>query len=247
MLAKRIILFLTYMDGILFRTKKFNADYRYTDSFVSNTYADEIVIVNISKDTGKNQDLKFFEAITRITKNCFVPITVGGKIKNIEQIKNFQSCGADKILLGTLPYENSEMVNRIISKFGSQFVILSIDVKKNGKSYSVFVNNGKEKVDFNLDDYTKFILKFNPGEILINSIDRDGSLLGFDIDLCKHIKSLSRVPVLASGGFGNWTHSIEALKSANLDGICTSNIFHFTEKSLYALKEFLKKEKINVR
>ena len=104
-----------------------------------------------------------------------------------------------------------------------------------------------EKVDFNLDDYTKINIKFNPGEILINSIDRDGSLLGFDIDLCKHIKSLSRVPVLASGGFGNWTHSIEALKSANLDGICTSNIFHFTEKSLYALKEFLKKEKINVR
>lgn len=248
MLAKRIILFLTYMDGILFRTKKFNADYRYTDSFVSNTYADEIVIVNISKDTGKNQDLKFFDAITRITKNCFVPITVGGKIKNIEQIKNFQSCGADKILLGTLPYENSEMVNRIISKFGSQFVILSIDVKKNGKSYSVFVNNGKEKVDFNLDDYTKFILKFNPGEILINSIDRDGSKKGYDFKIIDKIKKQIRVPIIFCGGVGHWKDFKMALNKKEIDAVAAANIFHHFDQSDYLAKDYLIKHKIkNIR
>ena len=178
MLAKRIILLLTYRDGVLYRTKKFRPDYRYTDNFVSNTHADEIVILNISEDLSESNEKKFLNAILRIAKNCFVPITVGGKITKFEQIKNYQNCGADKIILGTLAYKNSKMVGRIISKFGSQFVTLSIDVKKIDNQYNAFVNNGKEKVKTNFDNYIKYIHNLNPGEILINSIDIDRSLQG---------------------------------------------------------------------
>jgi len=124
---------------------------------------------------------------------------------------------------------------------------VSIDVKKDINSYSIYINNGKDKINFNLEQYIKYVLDLNPGEILINSIDRDGSLSGFDIDLCKYVKKLTSIPVLASGGFGSWKHATEIFNKTKLDGCCTSNIFHFTEKSLFSLKQFLKKEKINVR
>jgi cyclase len=247
MLSKRIIIFLAYCDGILFRTKKFEPDYRYTDNFISNKYADEIVIVDISKKYSVDSKKKFFDSINKIANNCFVPITVGGKIKTLEQIKKYQNCGADKILLGTLPYTDPSMTRKIISKYGSQFVTISIDVKKSNNSYEIFINNANEKINYTIEEYLKYVVKLNPGEILINSIDRDGSLLGFDIQLCKYIKNLTLIPVIASGGFGNWKHASEAFKEANLDGLCTSNIFHLTENSMFALKQFLKNEKINVR
>lgn len=247
MLAKRIIILLTYKDGVLFRTKQFNPDYRYTDNFVSNTYADEIVIINVSKDTSKENEKKFLNALERISKNCFVPITAGGKINTLNQIKDYQNCGADKILLGTLPYLDSNLFKEIVSKFGSQFITASIDIKKKDDLYEIYVNNGQTKIDKSLKQYINHLLKLSPGELLINSIDRDGSLNGFDLDLCKYVKKISTVPVLAAGGFGNWNHAVDVLKNTDLDGMCTSNIFHFTEKSLYGLKDFLKKENINVR
>ena len=247
MLAKRIIILLTYRDGVLFRTKNFKPDYRYTDNFVSNTYVDEIVIINVSTDTSKENEKKFLGALTRISKNCFVPITVGGKINNLEQIKQYQNLGADKILLGSLSIQNTTLFKKIVAKFGSQFIIASIDYKKKENFYEVYINNGKTKIDMSFEEYFKYLLNLNPGEILINSIDRDGSLNGFDLEICKNVKKISSVPIIAAGGFGNWTHATEALKFADLDGVCTSNIFHFTEKSPYGLKEFLKKENIKVR
>mgnify|MGYP001332124223 FL=1 len=247
MLTKRIIILLTYKDGVLFRTKNFKPDYRYTDNFVSNTYVDEIVIINVSTDTSKENEKKFLSALTKISKNCFVPITVGGKINNLEQIKQYQNLGADKILLGSLTIQNTNLFKKIVAKYGSQFVIASIDYKKKENFCEVYIENGKTKIEMSFEEYFKFLLNLNPGEILINSIDRDGSLNGFDLEICKNVKKISSVPIIAAGGFGNWTHATEALKIAGLDGICTSNIFHFTEKSLYGLKEFLKKENIKVR
>ena len=246
MLAKRIILLLLYKDGVLYRTKKFIPDYRYTDNFVSNIYADEIVIIDISENH-KNKKKLFLNAVSKISNNCFVPITVGGKISNLEEINTLQSVGADKIVLSTLAYKDPNMVEKIISKFGSQFVTISIDVNHINNRYEIFVNNGKEKLDNDLDSYLKYLLDLSPGEILINSISRDGSLNGLDVELCKHIKGSTSIPIIAAGGFGNWNHAFEIFKKSDVDGVCTSNVFHFTEKSLYSLKEYLKKEKINVR
>jgi len=247
MLAKRIILLLTYKDGILFRTKKFVPDYRYTDNFVSNKFADEIVIINISENIDYESDEKFLNAIKKITTQCFVPITVGGKIYNLEQVNLYQKYGADKIIIGSLAYKNPKMVKEIINKFGRQFVTLSIDAKKNKDKYDIYVDNSKLCTKLCLKRYINLILNLKPGEIMINSIDRDGSLLGLDHDLCKIVKESTSLPVIASGGFGNWSHAIDIFKKVNIDGLCTSNIFHLTEKSLYSLKESLKKEKINVR
>ena len=158
-----------------------------------------------------------------------------------------QSVGADKIVLSTLAYKDPNMVEKIISKFGSQFVTISIDINNTDDKYEIYVNNGKEKLNNDLDSYLKYLLDLSPGEILINSISRDGSLNGLDIELCKYVKDSTSIPIIAAGGFGNWSHALEIFKKSDVDGVCTSNIFHFTEKSLYSLKEYLKKEKINVR
>jgi cyclase len=247
MLTKRIIILLTYKNGILFRTKNFCPDYRYTDEFISNTLVDEIVIVDISDDLSSTNRIKFYQVISKIAKNCFVPITAGGKITNIVDVKNLQNHGADKIIINSAIYKNSKLIDEIVDKYGSQFVIGGLDVKKSNNQYYHYIDNGKKKININIKEYLTNYKKLGVGEILINSIDQDGSLTGFDIEICKFIKDNCDKPILASGGCGNWQQARDVILASNIDGICITNIFHFTEKSICSLKKFLKNNSINVR
>ena len=136
MIAKRVIVVLTFFEGVLYRTKKFKPDYRYTDNFIDNKLVDEIVIIDVS-DTKKNRVL-FYNSVKKISKSCFVPITVGGHINDIDEISILQNCGADKILINSLIHKNKEMVKKITSKYGSQFVIGGIDFLLQDKIYKLF-------------------------------------------------------------------------------------------------------------
>ena len=245
MLAKRIIIVLTFSEGVLFRTKRFNADYRYTDNFIGNKLVDEIVIIDVSRNLDHRD--KFYEAIKKISKLCFVPITAGGLIRNIEEIERLQSCGADKILINSLIHINEDEVKKITEKYGSQFVIAGIDFLLENNSYSICIENGGKKINLSLDKCLKKIEKCGAGEILVQSIDRDGSLRGYDNKINNEIKRKTTLPVLVCGGAGNWDHFEKAFRDSKVDGVCTNNIYHYSEKSMSLIKKSLYEKGIHVR
>lgn len=245
MLAKRIIIVLTFLEGVLFRTKKFRPDTRYTDKFIDNTLVDEIVLIDVS-DTKNNRKL-FYNALKKISKSCFVPITVGGHINNLKEVELFQNLGADKILINSLIHENESMVSKITEKYGSQFVIGGIDVAKINNDLKIFSNHGKNLLSTSIDECLKKFEKCQIGEILVQSIDRDGSVRGYDNEINTLIKKKTNLPVIVCGGAGNWDNFIDAFKISNVDGACTNNIYHYSEKSIKLIKNTLKKKGIYVR
>tara|TARA_B100000575_G_C23143352_1_gene666226 strand:- start:5221 stop:5964 length:744 start_codon:yes stop_codon:yes gene_type:complete len=245
MLAKRIIAVLTFDKGILTRTKNFIQDYHYTKKFINNSLFDGIVLIDVSRN--KKQRSKFYDVVKNFSKNCFVPITVGGMIDNIEEIKVFQNLGVDKILINSVAVKNEKLLKKIISIFGSQFVVIGLDVKKKKNSYNFFYNNGKKKINSTVRNWINKVKKLKPGEILLQSIDQDGSLKGFDLKIIKKVRSQFKCPLLVCGGGGNWEHFVEAFKKGKVDAVCTNNIYHLTYKSVLSSKSFCIKKNIEIR
>jgi cyclase len=244
MLKKRLVLVLTFNDGVLFRTKKFIADYRYTKNFIDLWSADEIILLDISKKNRLSQ--KFLEIVNFFSLNCFLPISVGGGIRSLKDAVNLFKQGADKIVLNSSTYKNPNLIRKISKVFGSQSIIHSIDCKKIKKKYEVIINN---TLKTNLDPFqwAKIAIQNGCGELLINSIDNDGSLLGYDLELVNLIVKKVNVPCLALGGAGNWDHILQLFKKTNISAACTQNIYHFTNESLKSAKEYLKKNKMLIR
>lgn len=247
MLAKRVITTLTFNQGVLFRTRYFEPDYRYTKSFIDTWSVDEIIILDISRKYNKEIKKKFKKLIASFSENSFVPLTVGGKIKTLKDVSDLMNVGADKVSLNTKAIEDPSFIKEVSSRYGSQAVVISIDVKKNGSKYEVYSNNGSNPTGLSPVEWAQECQKMGAGEILVTSIDRDGFLNGFDLDLCLLIKSSVKLPVLALGGCGNWQHMLDAFNETNIDAVCTQNIFHFTEESIRSSKIFLDNNNINVR
>ena len=246
MLRKRLITALTFKNGVLYRSRNFIPDYRYTKNFVDTWSVDEIIVLDISRNS-KKISREFLENLKIISKNCFVPICAGGKIKSIEDVDIYLKSGADKISINTEAYNNPDLLKKIADVYGSQVLTLSIDVKKELETYNVYINNGQKKIEMNLKDYVLKMQKVGIGEILINSIDRDGTLEGYDLNLLKLVRKISNVPVISLGGAGSWKHFSEAIQETNVDAVATNNIYHFTENSIISAKNFLKKNGFNFR
>jgi len=245
MLAKRIIAVLTFDNGVLTRTKNFIQDYEYTKNFINNSLFDGIVLIDISKNK-KNRKL-FYKIVENFAKNCFVPICVGGMISSIEEVKIFQKLGADKILINSVLKTNEKIVRKIVKIFGNQFVVIGIDFKKNKSSYGCYYNRGKKKINLSLKKWIKKVKSIEPGEVLLQSIDRDGSLKGYDLKITKLVKKELLCPTLVCGGAGNWNHFVEAFKLCDVDAVCTNNIYHLTYQSILNAKKYCHKNSINIR
>ncbi len=247
MLKKRLIISLTFNEGVLFRTKKFLPDYRYTKNFIDLWNADEIILIDVSKK-GKKLQKSFLDVIRFFIENCYLPITVGGGISSTEDAKKVFSLGVEKIIMNSSTYKNPKITHNLINTFGSSSIIQAIDMKKNNDgSYIIKVDNGQKTINRETNEYLEFISSLNIGEILLNSIDNDGGLMGFDLNLINKFSSKINVPILVQGGGGNWNHFYEVLKLKNISGACTQNIYHFTEISLKSAKKFLLSKNINVR
>ncbi len=247
MLKKRLIITLTFLDGVLFRTKNFKPDYRYTKNFVDLWSIDELILIDISK---KKRTKKFLDLVIFFSSNCFVPIAVGGGIKTLNDADIFFKSGADKIILGTNSIKNPDLVNKISKKYGSQSIIQSIDCKKKlsaSNRYEVMINSGQERLEIDPIKFSLNALTNGAGEILINNIDNDGGLLGYDLDLINLFKKKISCPILALGGAGNWQHILDLFIKTDISAACTQNIFHFTEESILSAKKFLFDNKIKVR
>lgn len=242
MLAKRIITTLMLKDGVLFRSKKFLPDYRYTLNFVDMWSVDELVLIDISRNLIFDDPKKknFLNQMKKISKNAYIPITAGGGIRKLKDIEILLKNGADKIMLNTAAIQNPEIIDSAAREFGSQCIVICVDVKYEDNRYFLMEEYGQKKSEINLIEHIKTIQENNAGEIFLQSINQDGSLTGYDVNMLEFLKSYINIPTIISCGAGNWNHVEEVLKKDCISAASLTNIFHFTEKSINNLKNHIK-------
>ena len=207
--------------------------------------ADELCFLDIAA-TDENRGV-IIDVVKIVAQVCFIPFTVGGGIKEIQDFSNLLKCGADKVSVNSAAIKNPELISEAASKFGSQCVVVAIDAKKNESgNYEIFTHGGKKPTGIDAIEWAKKVTNLGAGEILLTSMDKDGTKSGYDLELIKKITSQISIPVIASGGVGNLEHLAEGLK-AGASAVLAASIFHFKEYSIKQAKDFLDEQKIAVR
>jgi cyclase len=207
--------------------------------------ADELCFLDIAA-TDENRGV-ILDVVKKVAQVCFIPFTVGGGIKEIQDFSNLLKCGADKVSVNSAAIKNPKLISEAASKFGSQCVVVAIDAKKNESgNYEIFTHGGKKPTGIDAIEWAKKVTNLGAGEILLTSMDKDGTKSGYDLELIKKITSQISIPVIASGGVGNLEHLAEGLKSG-ASAVLAASIFHFKEYSIKQAKEFLDEQKIAVR
>ena len=244
---KRLITVLTFNNGVLYRTKQFNPDYRYTSNFVDCWSVDEIIAIDVTRP-GQGKRENFLKAVRDLSKKCFVPLTAGGGIRTAAHVEQLLRCGADKVSVNHLTLHQPAMVSDLAKKYGSQCIVGSVDVKRcDDSTYEVFSDFGLTPTGLSPCKQIEALHNMGVGECLLSSIDRDGSLLGYDLDLCDMVANAAKFPVVVLGGAGNWAHMLEVFSKTKVSGCCTQNIYHFTETSIRSAKAYLVERGVNVR
>ncbi len=259
MLKKRIIPVILLRNGVIVQSRLFKR-YQALGSptaavkRLSSWNSDELIYLDISPgdsyDLGRD-DLNHpeFESITDIikliSKSNFIPLTFGGKINSLEDVQMRLKNGADKISVNTALIDNPDLIRECSNQYGKQFIVASIDAKKEDDAYNVY-KGGKIKTDISVIDHAKYAEDLGAGEILINSINQDGTGMGFDLDLIQSVAESVKIPVIALGGAGDWKHFEEALKT-DVSAVAAANIFQHSENSVYNLKKHLWENGFNVR
>jgi cyclase len=246
MLRKRIVTVLTFNDGVLFRTKLFQPDYRYTLNFVDAWSVDEIVVLDVTRGGGGRQA---FEPVIRdFASRCFVPLAAGGGIRTTDDVHRFMRLGADKVVINTGALLRPELISDVARAYGSQCVVLAIDAKRrDDASYEVMSHCGSHATGWTPQSWAREGERLGAGEVLITSIERDGSLQGYDLELSRSVAEAVKVPTLVLGGCGNWEHMAQVLTQGQASAACTQNIYHFTDASIRAAKKVLDGKGIPVR
>ena len=207
--------------------------------------ADEICFLDITA-SNENRDT-IYDVVERTSKKCFVPLTVGGGIKNVDDISKLLNCGADKVSINTAAVQNSEVIVESSRKFGSQCIVVAIDAKKNKNKWEIFTHGGRNKTGIDAIEFAKKMEDCGAGELLVTSMDRDGTQIGYDIELMSNISSKINIPIIASGGVGNLDHLVDGIKLGNASAVLAASIFHYGTYSIMQAKEYLDLKGIPVR
>ena len=208
--------------------------------------ADEICFLDITASSDKRDIL--LGTVKKTAECCFVPLTVGGGVRSIQDIRKLLLAGADKVSINTAAIKNPELIKESSNKFGSQCIVVAIDAKKTSENkWTVFTHGGREATELDAVEFAKLAEKNGAGEILLTSMDRDGTKEGYDIELTKKISSSLNIPVIASGGVGNLEHLKDGILDGGASAVLAASIFHFGEYSIQEAKEYLKKENVPVR
>ena len=207
--------------------------------------ADEICFLDITA-SNENRDT-IYHVVKETSKKCFVPLTVGGGVRSIEDINKLLNCGADKLSINTAAVKDSNVVLESSKKFGSQCIVVAIDAKKNGDKWEVYTHGGRNNSGLDALEFSKKMEDSGAGELLVTSMDRDGTQIGYDIDLMKKISSMVNIPLIASGGVGNLDHLAEGIKEGNASAVLAASIFHYGKHSVIEAKEYLNSKGIPVR
>jgi len=191
---------------------------------------DELIVLNVSRSTQESKE--FYKHVGFLTEECFVPIAAGGGIRDLEQARNLLKSGADKVVINTLLAENIDSIREMVNEFGQQCVLVSLDVKKTKNGFSVWTHNGTVQQLEPLEYWIELASNLSVGEIYLNSIDRDGTGQGYDLELLKHIPQSISVPVIIAGGAGHYSHLDEGLNQGSIDAVATAHLFNFVGNGL---------------
>ena len=207
--------------------------------------ADEICFLDI---TASNENrATIYDVVKNTSKQCFVPLTVGGGVRSVDDINKLLNCGADKVSINTAAVKNPKLVEKSSKKFGSQCIVVAIDAKKNKNTWEIYTHGGRKNSKVNAIDFAKKMENCGAGEILITSMDRDGTQSGYDIDLVRKVSSETNIPIIASGGVGKLDHLAEGIKLGKASAVLAASIFHYGKYSINEAKKYLKLNGIPVR
>jgi imidazole glycerol-phosphate synthase subunit HisF len=249
MLARRIIPCLDVaggrvVKGIHFETLRDAGDPVAQAARYDADGADELVFLDISASPEERRTT--LDMVSRVAEAIFIPFTVGGGIRSVQDAGAALRAGADKIAVNTAAVRDPSLVSRLAESFGSQCVVVAVDVKRVGDRYAVMVNGGREETRLEAVDWVKQLETLGAGEILLTSMDRDGTGLGYDLPLLSAVSRAVGIPVIASGGAGQLAHLAEALE-AGAHGVLAATIFHFRESSLPRARAYLRERGYPVR
>ena len=207
--------------------------------------ADEITFLDITAShEGRNNILSVVE---RVADEVFIPLTVGGGVTNFNDVRDLLSVGADKVTINTAAVSNPDIINNVTDRIGRQCIVVAVDVKKLNNDYIIFTHGGRTQTDLKAYDWCLECQKRGAGEILLTSMDKDGTKDGFDVEILSKISNNVTIPVIASGGAGNLEHLYQAIVKGNADAVLAASIFHFGEYTINQAKEYLKEKGISVR
>lgn len=251
MLAKRIIPCLDVKNGetvkgVNFENLKYAGDPVALAKKYSEQKADELVFLDITAtNEGRKTTLNMVE---QVAKQVFIPFTVGGGIKTIEDMRSILLAGADKVAINSQAVKNPQLIKDSSSYFGSQCIVVAVDGKKVDNDFYVFINAGQKNTGIKLIDWVKQVQSLGAGEILLTSMDADGTQSGFDLEMTKLVVENTSIPVIASGGAGaNAQHFVDVFEKANADAALAASIFHFGTLPVPQLKNELRAKNICVR
>lgn len=250
MLTKRIIPCLDVANGRVVKGMNFTNLEDIGDPIALAKYyyeegADELCFLDITATVENRKTM--YTLVQRIAKEIFIPFSVGGGIRTLKEAEKILSSGAEKIVLGTAAVKDQEIVSTIAKRYGSQAVVISIDAKRIGNSWNQFIKGGREDSGTDAILFAQKMEALGAGEILLNSIDQDGTKRGFDIELCNTVCNAVNVPVIASSGAGDAQSFVDVFKKTQVSAALAARIFHSREVRIKDVKETLRKNGVEIR
>ena len=250
MLKKRIIPCLDVKDGRVVKGINFvdliDAGNPIEQAkYYSENGADEICFLDISASLEKRDTI--LEIVKKTAEEVFIPLTVGGGVKSIQNIQKLLSAGADKVSINSAAIKDPNIIKQSSEYFGSQCIVVAVDVKKTGNDWKVYSHGGTINTNIDAVYWLKKVEELGAGEILLTSMDKDGTKSGFDLEILSKANEVLSIPVIASGGVGKIEHFYEGITKGHADALLAASVFHFNEISILDVKNYLKEKNIEVR
>ncbi len=251
MLAKRIIPCLDINQGRVVKGVNFvnlvdAGDPLENAKFYDEEGADEIIFLDITATSDKRDMI--FDIAKQVADNIYTPFTVGGGIRNVEDMRRLVKAGADKVSMNSAAVKNPEIIRQGARIFGTQCIVVAIDAKRNDKGgFNVFIKGGRENTYKDAIEWAKQVEELGAGEIMLTSMDRDGTRQGYDLELTKSISEAVHIPVIASGGVGEMQHLLEGFTLGKASAVLAASIFHFREISIKQVRDYLRSQNISVK
>ena len=207
--------------------------------------ADELCFLDITASHENRSTI--VEVVAKTAEKCFMPLTVGGGVRTVEDVRTLLIAGADKVSINTAAIKNPKLINDAASKFGSQCIVVAIDSKRVNKSYKIFTHGGRKETGISAIEWAKNAEASGAGEILLTSMDRDGTKMGFDLELTRSVSDAVSIPLIASGGVGTLNHLVEGVTKGHASAVLAASIFHFGLYNISEAKAYMEKVGVAVR
>ncbi len=207
--------------------------------------ADELTFLDITASSDERDII--LHIIEAVAEQVFIPLTVGGGVRQVEDVRRLLNAGADKISINTAAVVNPQLVQEAADRYGSQCIVVAIDAKRVGSGWEVFTHGGRKPTGLDAQEWAAKMQQLGAGELLLTSMDRDGTKSGFDLELTRAISDAVDIPIIASGGVGNLQHLVDGVKVGHADAVLAASIFHFGEYTLGEAKEYMRRQGVEVR